>query len=605
MADSQTVVSLNIGSQRVSMGVFSLKGDGGLVLRNYETTTILADPSADAARIPQVKLAVADLSKRLGISKSKVNYSVSGQSVFTRFVKLPAIGGDDLEQLVEFEARQHVPFPLEEVVWSWSEVGSGATGDVVLVAIKSDQLDSLNDAIEESKHITGVVDTSPMALYESFAYNYNDVEEPCLLIDVGAKTSNLIYIEGTRVFVRSIAVGGAAVTTAVSKEYGVTYEEAESQKCSNGLVALDTRHTSGLDELTAGLAACIRTSLNRMPAEIARTTNFYRSQHGGSAPKKVFIAGGGANLKNFASFLQEKLRLDVEYFNPLRRVSVGSGVDVDQVSADAHMLGELVGLSLRASGQGKLSVDLTPSSVESERADQKRKPFLIAASTIFLVSLAALALSGKSKVSQAEDEVTKIDSSLSSLKSLAGPIERSRAAVAKLDQVGGQYVEAQESRVYWLEIANDLKQQFADKSLWLVDFSPVSGYSPLADKLPKDLIKDGFNTSSKSKSMLLKVDMPVSKNPRIAPPLPKVNAVKVKGFWHGRSGAANVSRLLKNLRDNSKHFTFEVQVSSRPVKFEVLKTEDIIISNTSTLEDGAYAGGFELILPLKQPLTLK
>ncbi len=605
MADSQIVVSLNIGSQRVSMGVFTLKGDGGLVLRNYETTTILADPSADAARIPQVKLAVAEMSQRLGISKSKVNYSVSGQSVFTRFVKLPAIGADDLEQLIEFEARQHVPFPLEDVIWSWSEVGSGSTGEVVLVAIKSDQLDALNDAIEENKHVTGIVDASPMSLYESFVYNYSDVEEPCLLIDVGAKTSNLIYIEGSRVFVRSIAVGGAAVTSAISKEYNVTYEEAESQKCSNGLVALDTRHTSTLDELTAALAACIRTSLNRMPAEIARTTNFYRSQHGGSAPKKVYIAGGGANLKNFTSFLQEKLRLDVEYFNPLRRVSVGAGVDVEKVSADAHMLGELVGLGLRASGKGKLSIDLTPSSVENARTEQKRKPFLIGAAAIFLAALAGLALSGKSKVSQANEELGKLDTALSELQTLEAPIKRTQAAVGNLDRLGSQYVEAQESRTYWVNVLSDLKANFADKSIWVVDFSPVVGYSLGAQKLPKSLIKDGFNAVSDSKSMMLKVEAPQSTNPRVRSRLPKINAVKIKGFWHGRNGAGNVSRLVQSLRDNSEHFTFEVLVDPRTNKYEQLKTEDIIVSNTSTLEDGDYAGSFELILPLKQPLTLK
>lgn len=605
MANSRTIVSLNIGSQRVSMGVFSLKGNGGLVLKNYETTTILADPSADAARIPQVKLAVAELSKRLGISKTKVNYSVSGQSVITRFVQLPAIGSDDLSQLIEFEARQHVPFPLEEVVWSWSEVGGGATGEVVLVAIKSDQLDAVNDAIEESKHITGIVDASPMSLYESFVYNYSDIEEPCLLIDVGAKTSNLIYIEGTKVFIRSINIGGATVTSAVSKEYNVTYEEAENQKISNGLVALDTRHTSNLDELTAALAACIRTSLNRMPAEIARTTNFYRSQQGGSAPQKVFIAGGGANLKNFASFLQEKLRMEVEYFNPLRRVSVGPGINVEQVSKDSHMLGELVGLSLRSAGIGKLSVDLTPGSVERARAEKKRKPFLIAASAIFLVSLGAYAFAGKSKLTQAKEELAKVDTSLSELQAIEAPIKRVQSKVTALNQVGEQYVEAQESRVYWINVLSDLKAHFADKSVWLTDFSPVVGYTKGAEKEPKSLIKDEFNTSVKSKSMVTKVEAPKAANPRVRVRQPEINAVKVKGFWHGRNGAGNVSRLVSALRENSEYFTFEILTDARAKKYEQLKTEDIIVENTSTLEDGDYAGSFELILPLKQPLTLK
>ena len=68
-------------------------------------------PRLDASRISQTRVAIADLAQRLKVGKTKARYAISGQSVFTRFVKLPPLQDDNIEQLVTFEAQQHVPFP--------------------------------------------------------------------------------------------------------------------------------------------------------------------------------------------------------------------------------------------------------------------------------------------------------------------------------------------------------------------------------------------------------------------------------------------------------------------------------------------------------------
>jgi len=136
MADSQSIVALNIGSQRVTMGLLAPSNNGGLILKKYASSMILADPAAEMTRLPQIRIAVAELVSKLELSKHKVSYAVSGQSVFTRFVKLPSLEDDDIEQLVAFEAQQHVPFPINEVVWDWQLLNSEAgQQEVVLVAI--------------------------------------------------------------------------------------------------------------------------------------------------------------------------------------------------------------------------------------------------------------------------------------------------------------------------------------------------------------------------------------------------------------------------------------------------------------------------------------
>jgi type IV pilus assembly protein PilM len=268
MADIQTTVALNIGSQRVSMAVFEASKTGALELRAYDTESLAADPAMESGRISQIRVAVSDLVARMNPGKVKARYAISGQAVFTRFVKLPPLKEENVEQLVTFEAQQHVPFPLDEVVWDYELIEGASDKEAVIVAIKSDALDELNSAVNDSGLGTQEVDVSPMALYNSFRATYGVPEETTLLIDIGAKTSNLLYIEGRRFFTRSVAIGGAAITAAIAKEYGVSFLEAEHQKTTNGLVALGGGHTEQLDESIAALAMCIRNALSRLPAEI-------------------------------------------------------------------------------------------------------------------------------------------------------------------------------------------------------------------------------------------------------------------------------------------------------------------------------------------------
>jgi type IV pilus assembly protein PilM len=364
MADNQTTVAINIGSQRIGMAVFEAGKNGSLILKAYSSETIVADPALEASKISQTRVAIGDLAQRLKVGKTKARYAISGQSVFTRFVKLPPIQEDNIEQLVTFEAQQHVPFPLPEVVWDYELIEGAQEKEAVIVAIKADSLDEINAAVNESGLSTSEVDVAPMALYNAFRAAYGNPEEPILLIDIGAKTSNLLYIEGRRFFTRSIAIGGGAVTAAIAKEYGISFMDAEHQKISNGLVALGGGHTEQMDESVAALAMVIRNALTRLPAEIARTTSYYRSNHGGSAPARVLLAGGGANLPYTLEFFQEKLNLPVEYFNPVRDIAVGKGVDAAVVQREGHLMGELVGLGLRGVGKSSINIDLVPLVVE-------------------------------------------------------------------------------------------------------------------------------------------------------------------------------------------------------------------------------------------------
>lgn len=595
------------------MAVFESTKHGGLLLKSYDSESITADPAVEASRIIQTRGAIGSLVQRLKLGKAKVRYAISGQSVFTRFVKLPPLQAENIEQLVTFEAQQHVPVPINEAVWDYELLESqGAEKEVVLVAIKSDALDEINDAVTASGVSTAVVDVAPMALYNAYRNAYGQSDEPVLLVDIGAKTSNLLYIEGKRFFTRSIAIGGISLTSAIAKEYGVSFNEAEVQKVANGLVALAGGHTEQLEESVAALAMVIRNALTRLPAEIARTTNYYRSQHGGNAPRRVILAGGGASLPYVQEFFAEKLHLPVEFFNPLQNVAIGKGVDVPRLQREAHLMGELVGLGLRGTGKAAINIDLVPASVEQLRVEERRKPFLIGAAAIFLAGVGAWAGLQSVAAGKAKEKNDHQAETQAALAPIADEIQGLLKKENELKRIASGYTDAVNNQTYWLDLLSELRGAFASDAVWITDVEPLSGYDPQdpASK-PASLIKAEFagtaygtspiNVTSATAPTTDKGGRPQT---NAAPAEPTANAIRIRGLWRENAKSQNVVYdLLKRLRSNPGHFRFTV--TDAKGKQTELKDEQIVKSLTATQESGDLALPFELVLPLEREVRIK
>src|ERR1051325_10937657 len=147
------------------------------------------------------------------IHGAPVNYAVPAQSVFARFVKLPALEAEKIDKIISFEAQQNVPFPIDQVVWDYQLVGGGMGEQiqVVIVAIKRDLLDEINNAVEETGLQTRIVGMAAMGLYNAFRHSYPDIADCSLLLDIGARTTNILFIESGRIFLRSIPLGGSAI----------------------------------------------------------------------------------------------------------------------------------------------------------------------------------------------------------------------------------------------------------------------------------------------------------------------------------------------------------------------------------------------------------
>jgi len=578
MAKNARIFALDLGMQTVSLAEFHKLPDGGLSLHAFQESELIADPSADATRPAQIQEAVRELREALRVpAKQPVNFCLPAQSVFSRFVKLPGGSPEDVSAIIAFEAQQNVPFPIDEVVWDYQIMGEQRDGnwDVALVAIKSDQLSEVADSVSRGGLKPSVIDLAPMAVFNAFRFNYPEASGCSLLIDIGARTTNLIFAEGGRVFSRSIPVGGSSISAAVAKELNQDITVAEKLKIQKGFVSLGGAYAEPTDPTEARIAKVVRNTMTRLHAEIARSISFYRTSQSGSQPVRVILCGGTVSLPYMVEFFSEKLQTPIEFFNPLKNVTVTSAAVAETLSAKAHTVGELVGVALRSLGNCPLEINLRPQSVVKEQDLARRKPFLIAAAVCLLLLLTTWWLYFDRATVITEEVLAGVQGDVTRLEGLAGQIDKLGAEQKKLDSLAAPLLLAASERAAWVAILDQLGEKLPSRFIWVTEVEPISsGGKPAAGEKPAAPARPGQPAAAAGPS--------------------GITGLQVKGLYLDNPPNEKEARIIDEFVDNLK---------SSPV-FDLPDDKAKIVTQRTTPTGESWAYGYTLVLPLRKPIPL-
>src|SRR3954470_16579841 len=199
-----------------------------------------------------------------------------------------------------------------------------------------------------------------------------------MLLDIGAKTSNLLFFEKGKMFARSINIGANAITQEFAGEAKIAFAKAEELKVNEGFVSLGGAYEEPENPHQAAISKIARQVMTRLHIQVNQTIQFYRGQQGGSAPVRLFLAGGASIMPYTAQFFAEKLNVGVEYFNPFRNITLEPNIDLEDLAKVAHSFGEVVGLGLRNLAQCPVELNLIPKSIRSKQAFDSKKPYFIA-----------------------------------------------------------------------------------------------------------------------------------------------------------------------------------------------------------------------------------
>src|SRR5579862_5714818 len=236
MLNSKSFLAVDFGAGSLKLAEFEQNEAGGLRLKQFGIKPLGLEGSKEDAREGAIGKALQELLAEKSFVARQSNVCAPCFHVFSKFVKLPPVDSSKVTQIIQYEAQQNVPFPLEEVVWDYQILGTTPSGEleVLLVAIKADVVEGLFRTAEATGLKLQLVDVSPAALCNAFRFNYGDLEGCTMLLDIGAKTSNLLFFEKGKVYSRSINLGANSITQDFANESKLKFGDAELIKIEKG-----------------------------------------------------------------------------------------------------------------------------------------------------------------------------------------------------------------------------------------------------------------------------------------------------------------------------------------------------------------------------------
>jgi type IV pilus assembly protein PilM len=498
MLNSKSFLAIDFGAGSLKVAEFEQNDAGGLRLKQYGVKALGIEGSQEAGREAAIQKALQELLGEKGFGSRQSNVCAPGFHVFSKFVKLPPVDTSKVTQIIRYEAQQNVPFPLDEVVWDYQILGTSGTGEleVLLVAVKSEIIEGLFRVGDAAGLRIKLVDVSSAALCNAFRYNYGEVEGCSMLLDIGAKTSNLLFFEKGKVYARSINLGANSITQDYAHESKTQFPEAETAKLEKGSVSLGGAYEEPEDAQAAAIAKIARQVMTRLHIQVNQTIQFYRGQQGGSVPERLYLSGGASIMPYTAQFFAEKLNLPVDYFNPFKNIEIGPAVDLEELSKHAHSFGEVVGLGLRDLAHCPVELNLMPKSSIQRQEFARKKPYLIAA--IFSLALAIFLLDQaegriyRFRQKALDDRKSQLDGLSKTDKDLGKAMVERDASLAVVTNV----TVFSEEHFYWMKVLSEMRKvmiaaeasvepdlkklndgQDVDTGVWVEKFTPI---------LPKD-----------------------------------------------------------------------------------------------------------------------
>ncbi len=594
MARPTKIVAIDIGSFSLKMAEFTTSKSGQITLQRYGVADIGIDPNKEENSLPFIANAVKKITKETGIKGGEAHITFSSHTSFLKFIKIPQLEQAQLEDILKFEAQQNVPFPLDEVVWDFQLLmGKKSEGDIdtILAAIKNDQIEAHSANLRKLGFNATNVDLSPLALYNAFRYNYPETSDCVLLLDIGARGTNLLFIEKNSFFTRSIPLAGNAITQSICNDRQEPSESVELLKKTKAYISLGSEYAESDEESVARTAKIVRTTLAKLAQEISRSITFYRTQQKGSSPKTIYITGGSSLIPYMDLFLKEKLTVPVEYFNPLKNVTLGKGIQTAKLSKESLMMGELVGGGLSLLPERPIEINLCALTTRQEAEQKRLKPMLFVGLAAWFFLFVAMNFGAYMQLSTVSQELEERSKNAQKLKGEEQKIikleqenERYQRAIEALDKIS-------RDRDAWKKVLSDLNSKIPE-GVWITQMTPMYNDGKGVHELNEEFLIEIKEGSSKPKKSKGKAKAAVAA-PKISF-APEINQFVVKGLYKSDQRASVINDFISELAA-SPYF----DIDKARLSDAIVSVENISENNQS------LALNFSLNLKLKIPIEVK
>lgn len=403
----------------------------------------------DANRDALMQASVSAFVQRHSLKSSAIAVGVSGQSSFARFIKLPPVERKQIPSIVRFEAIQQIPFPLDDVEWSYQlfETPGSPDVEVGIFAMRKELVAKHLQFFTDADMKASIVQMNPLADYNAMQYD-GRLKETTMIIDMGSENTDLIIADNDSVWLRSISIGGNSFTEALVKAFKLDFVKAEELK-----------RTAGTSKYTRQIFQAMRPIFGDLVSEIQRSMGFFASVRRETRIKRVIALGGTFRLPNLLRYLQQNLQLDVERMDSFRAGAPSDPKMAAMFNENMLSLAGAYGLALQAMGEGKIQSSLLPAHIHREQMwKEKTKWFGLAAGMMLVGSGIALGSVYMAKNVSGNDELrSKNDSVKLAAQRLADQWSQVESAgKGDIDTIKSVY-ELTDYRMLWPNLLTDLR----------------------------------------------------------------------------------------------------------------------------------------------------
>lgn len=341
---SKNTVGLDIGANSVKMIKLHHSRNGysvnSMALRELPPEAIVADEIRDREA---VIFSIQSLIDECDPGLRDVVVSLSGHALITDKLIIDKKTGAEAEQAILFEAEQRSPFDVEDVALSHQVIRVDEETnkmEVLLVAARKEFLESFLTLVNDCGLNPVIVDTDAFAVYNAYVNNYEvDPNRTTALVNIGQDVTNVLYLfDGYYHSTRDVSVGTRIIFNSIQQEFRLNHE-------------LTSRAIQGTMEGSIDqdmLKATIVSAAEEIVNGLDMAFNYFKSQAKTDNIDWMVLSGGGALIPYLPEFLQSKLQIPLEIFNPLRNVEYDperlEGLEPEKI---APLLTVPIGMAMR------------------------------------------------------------------------------------------------------------------------------------------------------------------------------------------------------------------------------------------------------------------
>jgi type IV pilus assembly protein PilM len=341
------MIGLDISSSSVKLVELDQTKSGEYVLERFASEPFEKGWITDGQieKFDEVAGAVRRVVQKSGTKSKQVVMAMPQSAVITKKIMLPAgLREEEMELQVESEANQYIPFSLDEVSLDFCVIGPSTTSagdvEVLIAASRKDRVQDRQGLAEAAGLKPVVLDieahASRLAMGRVIAGLPNEGRDALVaLFEIGADSTSLKVLRDEELlYDRDQAFGGSQLTQLISRQYGFSFEEAETKKLAG--------------ELPEDYDSVILTPfVDSLSQEIGRALQYFFTSTPHHKVHYVMLAGGTATLSGLKDRVGDLTGFTTSVVNPFDQMRLASGIRDGRVRREAPSYLTACGLAMR------------------------------------------------------------------------------------------------------------------------------------------------------------------------------------------------------------------------------------------------------------------